>query len=212
MPASWPVEALRAQAVAARSYAVRRLHPGTGSFDVYDDTRSQVYRGLEAEKAKTSKVIDHAPGAILKSGKQVVNAFFHSSDGGATENNEFAFVGSSGAVTSSPVKYLRGIADRGANGVAFDAAAPYYHWSTTSLTRAQLSAIFRKDARTNVGDVARLDLTHRGVSGRLYQVTLYGSGGARTVSADVFASVYNAGRPSGASPIRSNLFDAAPVR
>ncbi len=212
MPASWPVEALRAQAVAARSYAVRRLHPGTGSFDVYDDTRSQVYRGFEAEKAKTNKVIDDAPGAILKSGKQVVNAFFHSSDGGATENNEYAFVGSTGAVTSSPVKYLRGIADRGANGVAFDAAAPYYHWSTTSLTRAQLSAIFRKDARTNVGDVTRLDLTHRGVSGRLYQVTLYGSGGSKTVSADVFASVYNAGRPSGASPIRSNLFDAAPVR
>ena len=212
MPASWPVEALRAQAVAARSYAVRRLHPGRGAFDVYDDTRSQVYRGFEAEKAKTNKVIDDAPGAILKSGKQVVNAFFHSSDGGATENNEYAFVGSTGAVTSSPVKYLRGIADRGANGVAFDAAAPYYHWSTTSLTRAQLSAIFRKDARTNVGDVARLDLTHRGVSGRLYQVTLYGSGGSKTVSADVFASVYNAGRPSGASPIRSNLFDAAPVR
>jgi peptidoglycan hydrolase-like amidase len=146
------------------------------------------------------------------SGKQVVNAFFHSSDGGATENNEYAFVGSSGAVTSSPVKYLRGIADRGANGVAYDAASPYYHWSTTSLTRAQLSAIFRKDARTNVGDIARLDLTHRGVSGRLYQVTLSGSAGSKTVSADVFASVYNAGRPAGSSPIRSNLFDAAPVR
>ena len=212
MPASWPVEALRAQAVAARSYAVRRLHPGTGAFDVYDDTRSQVYRGFEAEKAKTNKLIDEAPGAILKSGKQVVNAFFHSSDGGATENNEYAFVGSSGAVTSSPVRYLRGIADRGPNGVAFDAAAPYYHWSTTSLSRAQLSAILRKDKRTNVGDVTRLDLTHRGVSGRLYQVTLYGSAGSKTVSADVFAAVYNAGRPSGASPIRSNLFDAAPVR
>ena len=85
-----------------------------------------------------------------------MNAFFHSTGGGATENNEYAFVGTSGAVTSSPVKYLRGIADRAANGTAFDAAAPYYHWSTSSLTRAQLSAIFRKDARTNVGDVTRL--------------------------------------------------------
>ena len=212
MPASWPIEALRAQAVAARSDALRRLHPGTGTYDVYDDTRSQVYRGAEAEKAKTNRIIDDAPGAILKSGKQVVNAFFHSSGGGATENNEYAFVGTSGAVTSSPVKYLRGIADRAANGTAFDAAAPYYHWSTTSLTRAQLSAVFRKDPRTNVGDVTRLDLTHRGVSGRLYKVTLIGSAGSKTVSADVFASVYNAGRPSGASPIRSNLFDAAPVR
>ena len=56
-------------------------------------------------------------------------------------------------MTSSPVKYLRGIADAAPNGSPFDAAAPYYRWSTTSLTRAQLSAIFRKDARTNVGDL-----------------------------------------------------------
>ena len=53
MPVTWPTEALRAQVVAARSYAVRSLHPDTGSFDVYDDTRSQVYRGLEAERPAT---------------------------------------------------------------------------------------------------------------------------------------------------------------
>ena len=212
MPASWPVEALRAQAVAARSYAVRRLHPGTGAFDVYDDTRSQVYRGFEAEKAKTNRLIDEAPGAILKSGKQVVNAFFHSSDGGATENNEYAFVGSSGAVTSSPVPYLRGIADRGRERRRVRCRRAVLPLVDDVAHARPASAIFRKDTRTNVGDVTRLDLTHRGVSGRLYRVTLSGSAGSKTVSADVFASVYNAGRPSGASPIRSNLFDAAPVR
>ena len=51
---AWPTEALQAQTVAARTYAVRRLHPGEGVFDVYDDTRSQVYRGVEAERTATT--------------------------------------------------------------------------------------------------------------------------------------------------------------
>ncbi len=75
MPASWPVEALRAQAIASRSYALRRLHPGTGAFDVYDDTRSQIYRGVEAERAKTNSVIAGRPGrdpAVGQAGRQRV--------------------------------------------------------------------------------------------------------------------------------------------
>ena len=211
MPSSWPAEALRAQAIAARSYAVRRLHPTVGSFDVYDDTRSQVYRGVEAEKPVTDAIIAAAPGAIIVSGGSVVNAFFHSTGGSATENNEYAFVGSTGAVTSGKVVYLRGIDDRAPDGRAWDAASPYYAWSTSSLTRSQLSAMLRKDSRTNVGDVLRLNLTRRGVSGRLYQVVIYGTKGTKTVSADVFRSVYNAARPSGTLPLRSNLFDARPL-
>ena len=210
MPSSWPTEALKAQAVAARSYTVRRIK-STGTFDVYDDTRSQVYRGVEAEKAATNAVIAAAPGAILKSGSAVVNAFFHSTGGAATENNEYAFVGSSGAVTSGPVKYLRGVTDRVAGGPAYDASAPFYSWRSTTLTRAQLSAMFKSDGRTNVGDLLRLDLTRRGVSGRLYQVTLYGTTGKKTVSGDVFRAVYNAKRPSGTAMLRSNLFDTAPL-
>ena len=100
----------------------------------------------------------------------------------------------------------RGFADRDADGRAFDADSPTARWQTATLTRTQLSAIFKRDARTNVGDVTKLDLTHRGVSGRLYRVTLVGSKGSKTVSADVFVSVYNAGRPAGTGPLRSALF------
>ena len=116
MPSSWPGAALRAQAVAARSYAVRRLHPGSGAFDLYDDTRTQVYLGAEAETDRTNAIIDADPGAILVKGRhdRAINAFYHSTGGGATENNEYAFVGPSGAVTASPVAYLRGFADRDA--------------------------------------------------------------------------------------------------
>ena len=68
-----------------------------------------------------------------------------------------------------------------------------------------------RDGRTKVGTLSRLDLRRRGVSGRLYQVVLYGSAGSKTVSADVFRSVYNANRPSGTRPLRSNLFDTTPI-
>jgi stage II sporulation protein D len=206
MPVTWPKEALRAQVIAARSYAVRGLHPGTGSWDLYDDTRSQVYRGMEAERAASDTLIAAEPGVVLRYGDAVVKAFFFSTGGGATENNEYAFVGSSGAPGTSRVAYLRGITDRNQLGIPYDAGAPYYRWTTTRLTRDQLSAMLAKDPRTKVGSLARLDLRRRGVSGRLYQVVLYGSAGTKTVSADVFRSVYNRYKPSSALPLRSNLF------
>jgi SpoIID/LytB domain protein len=211
MPASWPKEALRAQIIAARSYAVKCLNPGTGTFDMFDDTRSQVYRGIEAERTNTNALIAAEPGAVIKSGTAVIKAFFFSTGGGATENNEYAFVGSSGTPGTVKVAYLRGIIDRSQFGIPYDAGSPYYRWSTTSLTRDQLSAMFAKDSRTNVGSLTRLDLRRRGVSGRLYQVVLYGSGGSKTVSADVFRSVYNTYKPSTAAVLRSNLFDTRPI-
>ncbi len=161
MSPDWPAEALRAQTAAARSYAVRRLHPGDGSFDVYDDTRSQVYRGVEAERSSTSSIIRRFPGQVIAVNGTIVNAFFFATGGGSTENNEYVFVSSSGAVGSA-VSYLRGIPDRRPDGKAWDAGAPRWSWTTSSLTRAQLSTMFKGDSRTNVGDLTKLDLTRRG--------------------------------------------------
>ncbi len=116
---------------------MRRLHPGSGAFDLYDDTRAQVYLGAEAETDRTNAIIDADPGAILVKGRhdRAINAFYHSTGGGATENNEYAFVGPSGTMTASPVAYLRGFADRDSDGKAFDAASPYETWQTATLTR-----------------------------------------------------------------------------
>jgi stage II sporulation protein D len=211
MPVSWPKQALRAQVFAARSYAIRGLHPDTGSWDLYDDTRSQVYRGIEAERPETDALIAAEPGVVIRSGDSTIKAFFFSTGGGATENNEYAFVGSSGTPGTARVAYLRGIRDRNAQGIPFDASAPYYRWATTTLTRDQLSTMLAKDARTRVGVLTKVDLRRRGVSGRLYQVVLYGSAGTKTVSADVFRSVYNTYKPTSALPLRSNLFDTKPI-
>jgi stage II sporulation protein D len=211
MPASWPVEALKAQAIASRSYALRRIHPTTGTFDLYDDTRSQVYRGQKAENPATDAVIASTSGKVLLSGTSIVNALYHSADGGWTENNEYAFVGSTGNIVASPVSYLRGSSDRAPDGSSYDRASPYATWKTATYTNDQLSAFFATDPRTNVGTISKLDLSRRGVSGRLISITLVGGLGTKTVSGDVFRSVFNRASPLADPPLRGNLFDLAPI-
>ena len=211
MPASWPTAALTAQAIAARSYAAYQLRPGVSTFDVYDDTRSQMYLGVLAETPAIDAVIAATAGQVVLSGGQIVGALFHSADGGATENNENVFVSPTGARIASPVAALRGSSDRDANGISYDATSPYATWQTLAYTPAQLSVIFAADPRTNVGTLTALDLHDRGVSGRLISVTLVGSAGTRTVSGTVFIAAFNAGRPAGDPMMRSTLFDLAPI-
>lgn len=211
MPSSWPTEALQAQAVAARSYAARRLRPGTSYFDVPDDSSSQVYLGIEGEKVATSDAVTATAGVVLKKGAEIANAMFHSTGGGATEANENVYTNGSGDIVAGPVSYLRGGPDRRPDGTAYDAAAPYATWATATYTRAALSAMFAADSRTDVGSLTALDLTDRGVGGRLRSVTLIGSAGTTRVSGEVFRSIFNARRPSGDPLLRSTLFDTAPI-
>ena len=211
MPSTWPLEALKAQAIAARSYAVYRLHPTVGTYDVFDDTRSQVYRGQKAETTAGTAAVNATAGKVLLSGTAVVNAMFHSAAGGWTEHNENVYVSSSGKIVAGAVAYLRGSSDRAPDGTAYDQASPYATWQTRTYTGAELSAILAKDARTNVGTLTGLDLARRGVSGRLISVTLTGSLGTRTVSGGVFRAAFNTGRPVGDPMLRSTLFDTQPI-
>jgi stage II sporulation protein D len=212
MSSSWPAAALQAQAIAARSYAAYRLHPTSGSFDVYDDTRSQVYHGQLGEKTNgTAAVTATASQAALYKGA-VADTLYHSADGGWTENNEDAFVSSTGAVTAGVYAYLRGSSDRAPDGTSYDKASPFATWHTAIYSRAQLSAVFAADSRTNVGTLVALDLSRRGVSGRLMSVTLIGSTGTtKTVSGAVFVSIFNANTPSTDPAMRNTLFDLSPI-
>ena len=212
MPSHWHAEALKAQTVAARSFAARRLRPGVSTFDLYDDTRSQVYQGVLREAASTNTAISATSGKVLKSGSSIANTFFHSTGGAATEHNENVFVSSTGARVAGAVSYLRGSSDRAPDGTPYDASSPYISWKTKTYTRSQLSTWLASDTRTNVGTVVKLDLRNRGVSGRLISVTIIGSTGTKkTVSGDVFRSVINARRPAGDPLFRSNYFSIVPV-
>src|SRR6202008_4368169 len=99
-------------------------------------------------------------------------ALYHSADGGWTENNENVFVSAAGRIEAGPVSYLRGSSDRTPDGTSYDAASRYATWQTATYPPAALSAILAGDARTNVGVLTALDLSDRGVSGRLIRVVL----------------------------------------
>ncbi len=211
MPASWPAEALKAQAIAARSYAEEHVHPGTGSYDLFDDTRSQVYHGSLGEITATNTIVIATAGQVLKSGSAIINALYHSADGGATENNENVFTSATGQIVAGPASYLRGSADRAPSGVAYDSASPHATWHTATYTLAQLSTVFAADSRTNVGSLATLDLSDKGVSGRPIKVVLAGSLGSKTVSIEVFRDVFNADTPATDPYMWSTLIDTVPI-
>ena len=83
MPSGWAPEALKAQAVAARSYALANLAKGR-PFDLYSDTRSQVYGGVKAESTKTSAAVDATKGEVVLFNGKVADTLFFSTSGGRT--------------------------------------------------------------------------------------------------------------------------------
>jgi len=89
MPTSWSMEALKSQAVAARSYALFHRQTGANSvFDLGDTTAWQVYGGLEKEAPSTRAAVDATKGQVLTYQGQIINSVFHSCAGGYTENVE----------------------------------------------------------------------------------------------------------------------------
>src|SRR2546423_4339467 len=112
VPASWPAESLKAQAVAARSYALA-TRSGGALFDQFPDTRSQVYKGLDGEATRIDGAVDATAHRVLHYRGQVAVTYFFSASGGRTEDVENVFYGS----PSRP--YLRAVRD------PFDGAAPH---------------------------------------------------------------------------------------
>ncbi len=168
-PASWPIEALKAQAVAARSYAIATPVRGNG-FDQYDDTRSQVYGGASAENVQTNQAVDETRLQVVTYGGQVAQTFFFSTSGGHTENNELSSLGFGG----TPILYLRGVPDP----YEAEAGSPYSHWTRKfSLTKmnAALGGLVRGKLRSVV-------VTQRGASPRIVRANLVGSRGTTSVT------------------------------
>jgi stage II sporulation protein D len=163
MPSSWPMEALKVQAVAARTYALA-TRKTSGTFDQYPDTRSQVYKGVVGESARSNAAVDQTEGQILTySGAPAVTYYF-STSGGHTENVEFSFVGS----LSKP--WLVGVPD------PYDHHSPYHRW------QRRYSAGSLDSALGAPGRFKRLKVLQRGVSPRVVRARVVGTSGSRTVT------------------------------
>src|SRR5215210_1159150 len=168
-PSSWPIEALKAQAVAARSYGLSTGNR-VGTFNLYDDTRSQVYAGVAAETPRTDQAVSAtALQAVIYNGK-VAQTFFFSTSGGHTENNELSSLG----FGQPPVPYLRGVDDP----YEAEAGSPYEHWKRKfSLSRmnSSLGGLVR-------GKLKNIVVTQRGTSPRIVSANLIGTRGTTTVN------------------------------
>lgn len=208
MPPLWPFEAVKAQTVASRGYAYVRLQPDR-AYDVVPTAGNQVYGGVKIEHPRSNAAIDATANQVVMYGGQAANTFFFTVGGGYTENNEYAWVGNNGKVIANPIPYLRGQPDYDSNGVAYDANAPGFNWHTDSFTWKQLGQMLAHDSRTNVGDVIDIKFD-RGVSGRIYRVTIIGSNRTAVVSGPVFKGVYNNAKLSGAG-LRSTMFWLGPA-
>jgi stage II sporulation protein D len=166
MPASWPAAALQAQAVAARSYALRSVKPGT-PFDVLPNQSSQVYGGVEAESPATTAAVRRTEPLVAMAGATVAATYFSSSSGGRTAAVEEGFPG------ADPVSYLVSVDD------PHDTLSPDHDWTVT---------LTAKQARKRLGDAVlgkleRVVVAARTPTGRAAAVAVVGSEGTKVVDA-----------------------------
>lgn len=161
MPSAWPAEALKAQAVAARSYALsHRL--GGKSFDLYADVRSQVYGGVPGESPSSTAAIEATKGEVLLYEGKPIDALFHSTSGGKTADAEEVF--------GKAVPYLISVDD------PYSALSPVNRWGPTPLPET----VLRKGLKLRV-PVLALKLT-RAASGRVATADVVTASGTTTVT------------------------------
>lgn len=190
MPVDWPAEAIKAQSVAARSFALasRGRHASEG-YDLCTTTHCQLYTGTTAEKSASNAAIKATRGEVLTYGGKPIEALFHTDSGGMTENSE--------DVWGSHVPYLR---------AAKDTPAKTMPW-TKAIRRADLERKLAAKGH-DIGKVRSLVLSplaigrsakDRTASGRVKTMTVKGTKGTATLSGTTWRSLLG---------LKSTLFDA----
>ncbi len=163
MPSGWDMSALQAQAVAARTYGLATSKAGD-VFDQYPDTRSQVYRGLVSETARSNQAVQSTARQIVTYEGVPAVTYFFSTSGGQTEDVENSFVG------SAPKPWLKGTAD------PYDGISPKHRWRfrfSASSIGARLGA---------PGAFRKVSVIQRGTSPRIVRARVYGSRGTRVLT------------------------------
>lgn len=167
MDGGWPQEALKSQAVAARTYALYKRQRSNGIFDVGDDQNWQVYKGLITESAGTRSAVSATRGQVLIYNGQAILAAFHSSSGGHTENVE--------DVWNEPLPYLRGVPD-------FDQGTPVFEWTKT-FSQADLSKRI-----SGVGNITAMTPQRTSAYGSILTMKVVGDKGVRVISGEDIAA------------------------
>jgi stage II sporulation protein D len=164
-PPSWPLEELKAQAVASRSFALTGTVEGDG-YDLYSDTRSQVYKGLESEYTTSNQAEEETAGQVLMYEGKVAETLFSACSGGKTESMENVF--------GVAIPYLVGVPD------PYDGACPLHNW-TLDLSGPEMT---QKLGSLVDGALKKVVITKTGYSPRIIEAKLFGTGGVTTVSGE----------------------------
>tara|TARA_B100000614_G_scaffold93996_1_gene84915 strand:+ start:35 stop:1222 length:1188 start_codon:yes stop_codon:yes gene_type:complete len=159
MPHRWPLEALKAQAIASRTYALKKT--GNDLYDIDSTQIDQVYNGLESKTYKTNKAVKETRSLIITHKNKLINALFHSSSAGMTENSE--------DVWSNKYPYLTSVKD-------FDQKNPKLYWKKI-FSKNELQLLFPKIG--GIKEIQILDITK---TGRVKNIKLIGNYGSLDLS------------------------------
>jgi len=184
MPASWHPEALKAQAVVARTYGL--VSRKSGWFDLYDDTRSQVYGGVRAEDSRTNAAVNATRGEVVRWNGALAWTVYHSTSGGKTASREDEW-GPPG------IPYLVGVND------PHDEISPHHRWGPTDgeddcpnsgrdcvWSAGALKRALGGRAPSSIRDFT---VTARNGSSRVERTRLTGPSGTTTISGATLRSV-----------------------
>lgn len=179
------IEAAKAQAVLARTYASRRRGQHS-THDLVDDQRSQVYHGLSTITPTSQRAARETAGQTLTYNGELADAYYFSSSGGHTADNESIWNG-------APIPYLRGVPD------PHDTVAPDHTWRTTASQRAVLRTLSSRYG----GSVRGIRVDRRSPKGRVLTVRLDGAN-RETITGSQFRSAVNAA--AGTRTVRSTRY------
>ncbi|HEY9712306.1 MAG TPA: SpoIID/LytB domain-containing protein [Chroococcales cyanobacterium] len=170
MPSSWPVEALKAQAIAARSYACANLGKhGKDGYDLKATVEDQVYSGVSSENESTCRAVAETAGIVLKYEDKPVSAFFHSTSGGSTELAE--------NVWGRKVPYLKAVPD-------YDDASPHFSW-VRRFTGDEVERALGPD----YAQLTALTVVSRNPSSRVREVLVTNGNQTHIVSGETFRKI-----------------------
>lgn len=164
-----PLEAIKAQAVCARNYAAVQTRHRSQGFDVCTTDDCQVYQGVAASNEITDRAVDETSGVYLYYDGKLIEAFYHSSNGGASEDAK--------NVWNNEVGYCKGKEDPFEATVA--SRISQYHWTVT-YTQSELTSRLQSRG-INVGTVRRVYVSAFTPTGNVYAVTIEGSSGSQTI-------------------------------
>ena len=159
MPPKWPLEALKAQAIASRTYALKQK--GNNLYDIDSTNKNQVYLGLEARTYKTKRAVSSTRSLVLTHKNKLINALFHSSSAGMTENSQ--------DVWKNKYPYLSSVKD-------FDKNNPKLRWQK-KFSNDQLQKIFPM-----IGRIQQIEILNVTDTGRVKNVKIQGVFGSNKIS------------------------------